>query len=212
MTITNRGTGPAERVTPIVTGPVEVQGLRTIEKIEPNQRVSLEFGLKPKEAGTMDFDFEVHYTRPLDDGKHQTTDTAVVRVESDGGYAIDDGLLFHSTGALVCHESRTYLPPEETSRATNLEAKVKEFVNRAFPNGGKCIQTATFGGTTVLAIRGPHAVLPVPMRRKESSVIPLCDMHVLKDIHDAYGPRPEDWSGDPAELPGIRDWVRQDPL
>src|SRR5439155_1316757 len=153
MNITNKGNWPAEHVTPIVSGPVEVLGLRTIEKIEPNQKVSLEFGLKPKEAGTMDFDFEVHYTRPLDDGKHQTTDTAVVRVESETGYLIDDGLLFHSTGALVCHESRTFLPPEEASRAANLEAKVKEFVNRAFPNGGKSIQTATFGGTTVLAAR-----------------------------------------------------------
>src|SRR5439155_1146984 len=164
MNITNKGNWPAEHVTPIVSGPVEVLGLRTIEQIEPNQKVSLEYGLKPKEAGTMDFDFEVHYTRPLDDGKHQTTDTAAVRVESETGYLIDDGLLFHSTGALVCHESRTFLPPEEASRAANLEAKVKEFVNRAFPNGGKSIQTATFGGTTVLAARGPQAFLAVTMR------------------------------------------------
>src|SRR2546427_12079691 len=95
----------------------------------------------------MDFDFEVHYTRPLDDGKHQTTDTAVVRVESESGYVIDDGLLFHSTGALVCHESRTFLPPEEASRAANLEAKVKEFVNRAVPNGGTRHPAPPFGGT-----------------------------------------------------------------
>src|SRR3989442_893206 len=102
MNITNKGNWPAEHVTPIVTGPVEVVGLRTVEKIEPNQKVSLEFGLKPKEAGTMDFDFEVHYTRPLDDGKHQTTDTAVVPVEPETGYLIDDGLPFHSTGAPGC--------------------------------------------------------------------------------------------------------------
>src|SRR2546427_9212908 len=201
------GTWPAERVTPIVTGPVEVQGLRTIEKIEPNQKVSLEFGLKPKEAGTMDFDFEVHYTRPLDDGKHQTTDTAVVRVESENGYVIDDGLLFHSTGALVCHESRTFLPPEEASSAANLEAKVKEFVNRAFPNGGKRIQTAPFGGTTGLAAPGPPAFLAVTLPGEEPAVLPLYVMQVLKDIHDSYEPRLEDWSGDPAELPGIRDAV-----
>src|SRR5213596_2662735 len=209
MNITNKGNWPAEHVTPIVSGPVEVLGLRTIEKIEPNQKVSLEFGLKPKEAGTMDFDFEVHYTRPLDDGKHQTTDTAVVRVESESGYLIDDGLLFHSTGALVCHESRTFLPPEEASRGANLEAKVKEFVNRAFPNGGKSIQSATFGGTTVLAARGPQAFLAVTMRGKEPPILPLYVVQVLKDIHDAYGPRLEEWSGDPAELPGIRDAVRK---
>ena len=34
-------------------------------------------------------------------------------------------------------------------------------------------------------------------------------MQALKDIHDAYGPRLEEWSGDPAELPGIRDAVRR---
>src|SRR5256884_771398 len=34
-------------------------------------------------------------------------------------------------------------------------------------------------------------------------------MQVLKDIHDSYGPRLEEWSGDPAELPGIRDAVRK---
>src|SRR2546428_2679788 len=164
MNITNKGNWPAEHVTPIVTGPVEVQGLRTIEKIEPNQKVSLEFGLKPKDAGTMDFDFEVHYTRPLDDGKHQTTDTAVVRVESESGYLVDDGLLFHSTGALVCHESRTFLPAEEASRAANLEAKVKEFVNRAFPNGGESIPTPTLRRATGPAGPRPPAVPARPHR------------------------------------------------
>src|SRR3989454_6693801 len=149
MNTRTKGNWPAEHVTPIVTGPVEVVGLRTVEKIEPNQKVSLEFGLKPKEAGTMDFDFEVHYTRPLDEGKHQTTDTAVVRVEPETGYLIDDGLLFHSTGALVCHETRTYVPPEEASRAAALEAKVKEFVNPAFPNGGEENPKAPVCGPTL---------------------------------------------------------------
>ena len=48
MQITNKGNWPAERVIPIVTGPVEVLGLKLIDVIEPNQKVSLEFGLKPK--------------------------------------------------------------------------------------------------------------------------------------------------------------------
>src|SRR2546426_273912 len=180
-----------------------------LKGIEPNQKVSLEFGLKPKEAGTMDFDFEVQYTRPLDDGKHQTTDTAVVRVEAEGGYVVDDALLFHSTGALVCRESRTYLPPEENSRAASLETKVKEFVNKAFPRGGKSLQTISLGGTTVLAGRGPQAFLALTLRGKEPTILPLYLFQVLKEIHDSYGPRLEAWTGDPAELPGIRDVVRK---
>src|SRR2546430_1654902 len=118
MQITNKGNWPAEHVTPIVSGPVEVAGLKAIERLERNEKAALEFGLKPKEVGTMDLDFEVHYARPLDDGKHQTTDTAVVPVEPEGGYPIDDALLFHSTGALVAHESRLYLPPEEAAPST----------------------------------------------------------------------------------------------
>jgi Domain of unknown function (DUF5915) len=209
MQITNKGNWPAERVTPIVTGPVEVQGLKVIDIIEPNQKVSLEFGLKPKEAGTMDFDFEVQYSRPLDEGKHQTTDTAVVRVEAEGGYIVDDALLFHSTGALVCRESRIYLPPEEASRIAGLETKVKDFVNKAFPSGGKSLQTISFGGTSVLAARGPQAFLAVTLRGKEPAILALYLFQVLKEIHDSYGPRLEAWSGDPAELPGIRDLVRK---
>src|SRR5438046_5883533 len=183
MNITNKGNWPAEHVTPIVSGPVEVLGLRTIEKLETNQKVSLEFGLKPKEAGTMDFDFEVHYTRPLDDGKHQTTDTAVVRVESEGGYPIDDALLFHSTGALVAHESRPYLPPEEAARSMNLENLVKAFVNKAFPNGGKGVARTKAEGGLVLAIRGPQAYLAVSVRGKEHSILPLYAIQVLQEIH-----------------------------
>jgi hypothetical protein len=209
MQITNKGNWPAERVTPIVTGPVEVQGLKAIDIIEPNQKVSLEFGLRPKEAGTMEFDFEVLFSRPLDDGKHQTTDTAVVRVEAEGGYLVDDALLFHSTGALVCRESRTYLPPEENSRVAGMEAKVKEFVNQAFASAGKGLQAASFGGTGVLAAAGPQAFLAVTLRGKEPSILPLYLFQVLKEIHDSYGPRLEAWTGDPAELPGIRALVRK---
>jgi hypothetical protein len=209
MQITNKGNWPAERVTPIVTGPVDVQGLKMIERLAPNEKASVEFGLRPKEVGTMDLDFEVHYTRPLDDGKHQTTDTAVVRVEPEGGYGIDDALLFHSTGALVCHESRVYIAPEEANRTATLEGQVKAFVNRAFPNGGRGFQHTTIDRVPVFAARGPQAYLAVTARGREPAILPLFMIQVLKDIHDAYGPRLEAWTGDPAELPGIRNLVRR---
>jgi len=192
-----------------VTGPVEIQGLKAIERLEPNEKASLEFGLKPKEVGTMDLDFEVHYARPLDDGKHQTTDTAVVRVEPEGGYPIDDALLFHSTGALVAHESRPYLPPEEAARATNLESEVKAFVNKAFPNGGNAVQRTKVEGGLIVATRGPQAYLAVSVRGKEPAILPLYAIQVLKEIHDTFGVRLEAWTGDPVELGGIRGLLRK---
>src|SRR5437773_915278 len=209
MQITNKGNWPAEHVTPIVSGPVEILGLKAIERLEPNEKAALEFGLKPKEVGTMDLDFEVHYARPLDDGKHQTTDTAVVRVEPEGGYPIDDALLFHSTGALVAHESRPYLPPEEAARSTNLENLVKAFVNKAFPNGGKGVARTKAEGGLVLATRGPQAYLAVSVRGKEPSILPLYAIQVLQEIHDTFGVRLEAWTGDPAELAGIRGLLRK---
>src|SRR5438309_1734401 len=209
MQITNKGNWPAEHVTPIVSGPVEVAGLKAIVRLEPNEKAALEFGLKPKEVGTMDLDFEVHYARPLDDGKHQTTDTAVVRVEPEGGYPIDDALLFHSTGALVAHESRPYLPPEEAARSTNLENLVKAFVNKAFPNEGKGVARTKAEGGLVLATRGPQAYLAVSVRGKEPSILPLYAIQVLQEIHDTFGVRLEAWTGDPAELAGIRGLLRK---
>src|SRR5438046_9421772 len=85
MQITNKGNWPAEHVTPIVSGPVEILGLKAIERLEPNEKAALEFGLKPKEVGTMGRDFEVHYARPLDDWKQPTTTKAGVRGEAEGG-------------------------------------------------------------------------------------------------------------------------------
>ncbi|HKW42986.1 MAG TPA: DUF5915 domain-containing protein, partial [Thermoplasmata archaeon] len=209
MTITNKGNWPAEHVTPVISGPIDVLGLRVIDKIEPNEKIALEFGVRPREEGTMDLDFEAQYSRPLDDGKHQTTDTVVVRVETEGGYVVDDALLFHSTGAIVCHETRTYLRPEEASRAGSLETAAKGFVNKAFPNGGKAVARAKLGDAPALAIRGPQAFLVVILNGKEPSILPLYVVQVLKDIHETYGLRLEEWTGDPAELTGIRDLVRK---
>ena len=209
MQITNKGNWPAEHVTPLVSGPVDVEGLRVIDRIEPNEKANLEFGLKPKEVGTMDLDFEVQYKRPLDDGRHETTDSAVVRVEPEAAYPIDDAFLFHSTGALVAHESRTYLPPESASRGPNLENQVKTFVNRAFPNGGKSVQRTKVDGGLVVATRSPAAFLAVVLHGKEPTILPLYAIQTLKEIHDTFGIRLENWTGDPAELAGIQGLLRK---
>ena len=209
MQLTNKGNWPAERVTPIVSGPVEVMGLKVIDRLEPNQKASIDFGLLTKEVGTMDLDFEVHYARPLDDGKHQTTDTAVVRVEVEGGYPIEDAFLFHSTGALILHESRGFWPTEEAAKATNFENQVKAFVSKAFPDGGKAVQRTKVDGGQVVATRGPHASVALVVQGKEPAILPLYVMQVLQEIHEAFGVRLEAWTGDPAELSGIRTLLRK---
>ena len=210
LEIENKGDWPAKNVVPVVNGPADVHGLHSVESIAPNEKVSMEFGLRPREAGTMDLDFEVHYTRPLDDAKHQVTDSKVVRVEAEGGYAVEDAILFHANGSLICHESRMYLEPEETSKATALEAQAKALVEKAYadPQTVKAMR-AQMGDRALFATRGPQAILVVGLRGDEPQVLPLYAVQVLKEVHDYFGLRLENWSGDLRVLDGIQDLVRK---
>ena len=210
LEIENKGDWPAKIVVPVVNGPADVHGLYSVESIAPNEKVSMEFGLRPKEPGTMDLDFEVHYTRPLDDAKHQVTDSKIVRVEAEGGYSVEDAILFHSNGALICHESRLYLEPEEADKRTNLEAQAKALVNKAFadPQVQRAMR-AQMGDKSLFATRGPQALLVLAMRGAEPKVLPLYAIQVLKEIHDHFGLRLENWSGDLHVLEGIQELVRK---
>src|SRR5439155_1348040 len=58
-------------------------------------------------------------------------------------------------------------------------------------------------------IRGPQAYLAVSVRGKEPSILPLYAIQVLQEIHDTFGVRLEAWTGDPAELAGIRGLLRK---
>ncbi len=210
LQITNKGDWPAKAVIPIVNGPADVEGLHSIEKLAPNETVSLEFGLRPKEPGTMDLDFEIHYTRPLDDAKHQVTDSTVVRVEREGAYCVDDAILVHANGTLVCHESRAFLLPEERSKGAKLEADVRTLMAKAFADSdAKGTQRAQMGDRSVIAFRGPRAYLAVGLRGREPTILPLYAVETLREVHDRYGSALDDWSGDLSRLPGIQELVRK---
>ena len=210
LEIENKGDWPAKNVIPMVNGPGDVHGLHSVEKIDPNEKVSLEFGLRPSEAGTMDLDLEVHYARPLDDAKHQVTDSKIVRVEVEGGYSVDDAILFHSNGALICHESRSYLPPEEADKATALEAQAKALVTKAYADPeARAVQRAQMGDHGLFAVRGPQTFVVLTLRGSEPSSLCLYVIQVLKEVQDRYGLRLENWSGDLRMLDGIEEVVRQ---
>jgi hypothetical protein len=210
LQIENKGDWPARNIVPGVNGPADVQGLHSVDKLDPDEKVTLEFGVRPKEAGTMDLDFEVHYTRPLDDAKHQVTDSKVVRVEAEDGYSVEDALLFHTDGTLLCHESRLYLLPQESAKATNLQAQAKALITKAYADAAvKGVQRAQMGDKGLFAARGPKVFLVLALRGKEPKVLPLYAVQVLKEIHDQYGIRLENWSGDLSALGGIQDLVRK---
>ena len=210
LQIENKGDWPAKNVIPVVNGPGDVHGLHSVDKIDPNEKVSIEFGLRPSEAGTMDLDLEVHYTRPLDDAKHQVTDSKVVRVEEEGGYSVEDAILFHVSGTLICHETRTYRPPEEDAKATALEAAAKSLVTKAYadPSVQKVLR-AHMGDKDLFATRGPQALLVLGLQGTEPTTLPLYAIQVLKEIHDRYGVRLENWTGDLDMLDGVQQLVRK---
>jgi len=210
LQIENKGDWPARNIVPVVNGPADVQGLHSVDKLDPDEKVSLEFGVRPREAGTMDLDFEVHYSRPLDDAKHQVTDSKVVRVETEDGYSVEDAVLFHEGGVLICHESRLYLTPEESAKATNLQVQAKALVTKAYADPAvKGVQRAQMGEKNLFATRGPRVFLVLALRGAEPKTLPLYAVQVLKEIHDQYGIRLENWSGDLNVLGGIQDLVRK---
>ena len=210
LQIQNKGDWSAKNIVPVVNGPADVHGLHSVGKLDPGETVSLEFGVRPREAGTMDLDFEVHYTRPLDDAKHQVTDSKVVRVEAEGGYCVEDAMLLHEGGTLVCHEGRMYLPSEDSDQATSLEAQAKTFVAKAFADpSSNGVQRAEMGDKTLVAARGPHVFLVLGIRGTEPKVLGLYMVQVLREIYEAYGIRLENWSGDPSILGGIQALVRK---
>ncbi len=210
LEIENKGDWPAKNVVPVVNGPADVHGLHSISKLDPGDKVSLEFGVRPRESGTMDLDVEIHYARPLDDAKHQVTDSKIVRVETEGSYSIEDAVLFHEDGTMICHEARLYLPAEQTEQSTNLEAQAKTLVTKAFANPAvKGVQRAQMGDKRLLAMRGPHTFLVLGLRGDEPRTLGLYCIQVLRDIHEAYGLRLEHWSGDPAIVDGIQNLVRR---
>ncbi len=210
LRITNKGNWPAKAVTPTVLGPADVQGLRALDTIEPNEEASLEFGIRPHDAGTMDLDFEVHYSRPLDDGKYQVTDASPIRVELEESYVVDDAILVHEDGDLICHESRAYTLPEERSVAGALESEAKTLAREAFGQREAAgIQRTQSDDRTLVALRGPHACIILGLRGEEPAILPLYIMQSLQEIEEAFGPQLEKWAGDSEALEGIRSIVRK---
>ncbi len=206
--IANKGNWPAQDVTPTVLGPVDVEGLRTIDRIEPNEEAVLELGVKPHAAGTMDFDFEVHYRRPLDGSRQQVTDSSAVRVEEEGGYAVDDAILVHGDGAMICHESRAFVHPEERSQVAALEAEARALATRGFRRGEGVVR-ATMGDRTLVAATGPNTTLVVGLRGEEPTILPLYLVQSLHEIHETFGRELESWTGDAESSSGIAALVRK---
>lgn len=206
--IANKGNWPAQDVTPTVLGPVDVEGLRTIDRIEPNEEAVLELGVKPHEAGTMDFDFEIHYRRPLDGSRQQVTDSSAVRVEEEGGYAVDDAILVHGDGAMICHESRAFVHPEERSQVAALEAEARALATKAFRRG-EGVARATMGDRTLVAATGPGAILVVGLRGEEPAILPLYLVQSLQEIHETFGHELESWTGDAKSSASIAALVRK---
>src|SRR5205823_13666271 len=105
--------------------------------------------------------------------------------------------------------ARFMRPTTGTRTAANVASHVTAFVNKAFPGRRKAIQRTKVDGGLAVATRGPHAYVGVVVQGKEPAILPLYAIQTLKEIHDAFGVRLEAWTGDPAELPGIRTLLRK---
>jgi len=189
LDIANKGNWPAKDVTPTVLGPVDVRDLQPVERIEPNARVSVEFGIRPHVGGTMDLDFGVQYMRPLDNSAHELTETSTIRVEPEGGYAVEDVFLLSTGGQVLLHESRYHVPPDDRGRAATLAGEARAFVPPTFERGSACLRRGKMGALPFVAARGPHALLVATLRDSEPESLLLYLIQSLREIEEAYGDR-----------------------
>lgn len=208
--VANKGNWTARDVQLDVRGDVEVQGLTPIEKLDPNERQTLEIGVRPRAAGTVPIDFQVFYRRPLDDVRYEATDSKEVRVEPAGTYRVLDALLFHEDGRLIVHERRLSKEAVPETEIAALRDAVTAFLKDRYGSpDASALARFDFKGRRVVTEHGPRDFLIAVVDGEEPPLLPLYMVEVLSEIETAFGPRLEAWSGRPEDLEGIEALVHK---
>ena len=207
LDITNKGNWAAKDLDIAIRGDFDVTGLDPIPKIEANERKLIEFGVRPRGAGTSGLDVQVTYRRPLDEARLESIDSREVKVEPEGTYLVTDALAFHRGGAVLAHESREYR--EASNMSETLVKAIRDFVATSPPRGAAGLRRMTLDDATILVEPGPSEFLVAVVRGHEPVALPLYMIEVLKEVEDIYGNRLSQWSGDVAGLEGLNNVVRK---
>ncbi len=206
----NKGNLAAKDVEVRLSGDVEVRGLTSIPRIDPNEKKRLEVGLRPKASGSVPLDVEVTYHRPLDDREYELTDTKHVKTEAPHTYLVEDAFLIHRDGRLIVHESRAFREGMDEDIFSGMLTVVLNYVKEKFERADDGLRRVDFGRDgKILFERSPNTYLAAFVLGGEPVVLPIYLVDTLREVEDQYGDRLGKWTGFLSELPGVEALVRR---
>ncbi len=208
ISVNNKGNWPAKKIEVKLFGDVEVTGPRMIPLVRPNEKRTLELGVRPQTTGNIPIDLQMFYQRPLDDSKYELTESKEVKAETFGTYIVEDVILIHKDGRLVTSERRTFKETvdEKFSRILNL---VQTFIRDTYVDRGEVgLKRIGFETSTILVEQGPTVRIATIITGVEPKLLPLYMVEVLKTIEEKYSEKLVAWDGDISKMEGLQDLLR----
>ncbi|MCK4456403.1 MAG: hypothetical protein KAW39_01540 [Thermoplasmata archaeon] len=210
LEIINEGNLRSENVEIQLEGDFEVRGLETIPKIDPNEKKTIEVGVKPKKEGDLPIDTSVSYQRPFDSQVYGHDETRQISVKAYGTYVVEDVFLVHNDGRLIGHETRKHRKDIDEDIFSGMLTIVQEFVKDSFKTrseGG--LKRLDFGGNMIVIERGPHVYLACVVAGDEPTFLPLHMVETIGEVEGGYADVLENWSGLLSELDGVDEIIRK---
>jgi hypothetical protein len=210
LDITNSGDLQAKNIGVKFRGALEVMGLDKINVLNVGEKLRLEVGVKPKEAGEISLDIQLAYHRAFDDTLYQLHIPKTVFIESKGTYQLDDVLLIHQSGVLVSHVSRKMGMEMDDDLFSGMFTAVQEFVKDSLGREKNIgLNRMDYGERKILTEQGHLVFLTAIITGGEPMYLPLYMMEILREVHEKYGEILDGWQGDYTKLQGIDEVLRK---
>jgi tetratricopeptide (TPR) repeat protein len=210
LDITNTGELQAKNIGVNFRGSLEVMGLDKINVLNVGEKLRLEVGVKPQEAGEITLDIQLAYHRAFDNTLYQLHIPKTVFIESKGTYQLDDVLLIHQSGVLVSHVSRKMGMEMDDDLFSGMFTAVQEFVKDTLGREENIgLNRMDYGERKILTEQGHLVFLTAIITGGEPMYLPLYMMEILKEVQEKYGEILDGWQGDYTKLQGIDEILRK---
>jgi hypothetical protein len=209
VAVANKGNWPAKNIEIKMFGGFDVDGPKVMPFIGPNEKMTIDFGVKPGGTGTVPVDFQVFYHRPLDESRYELTESKEAKVESAGTYLVEDVILIHKDGRLIASESRTLRDQLSDEKMAKMLKTVQMFIKDVFVDkSGVGLNRMSFESAKILVEQAIDVNLGVTVLGEEPRLLPLYMVELLQMIQEKYGRQLAEWDGDSSKLEGIQEMLR----
>ena len=209
LNVVNKGNWPAKNIEVKMFGGFDVDGPRLIPFVGPNEKKTVDLGVKPGGVGLVPVDLQLFYQRPLDESRYEMTESREARVEGAGTYVVEDVFLMHKDGRPIAYESRSLREQLSEEKAAKTLKTVQMFVRDSFIDKGQVgLKRLGFEASNILIEQGPDVHLCAVVMGEEPKLLPLYMLELLKMIEDKFGSVLGAWDGDVGRLDGIQEMLR----